>query len=181
MNKGYTDEMVQLSFVLVGEASGFRFQKGYRVCSWNVQCPFHTHVHTACSESVSGEKKRTVGLHQLLYLSAEVLPLPVRMLSDDEPSAGPATRNQKVASCQLLRCGIRHGAQADIQAFRPKVHGYFAGISGRFSFVAVIEDNGFFTVGYVTIYLFHLLSLLFSNKYMEEWVIFLYLQNSFFR
>lgn len=181
MNKGYTDEMVQLSFVLVGEASGFRFQKGYRVCSWNVQCPFHAHVHTACPESVSGEKKRTVGLYQLLYLSAEVLPLFVRMLSDDEPSAGPATRNQKVASCQLLRCGIRHGAQADIQAFRPKVHGYFAGISGRFSFVAVIEDNGFFTVGYVTIYLFHLLSLLFSNKYMEEWVILLYLQNSFFR
>ncbi len=156
MNKGYTDEMVQLSFVLVGEASGFRFQKGYRACLGNVQCPFHAHVHTACPESVSGEKKRTVGLHQLLYLPAEVLPLLVRMLSDDEPSAGPAARNQKVASCQLLRCGIRHGTQTDTQAFRPKVHGYFAGISGRFPFVAVIEDDGFSVVRKVTVYLFHL-------------------------
>lgn len=156
MNKGNVDEVVQLCLVLVSEASGFRFQKGYRACSWNAQCTFHAHVHAACPEPVSGKKKRAVGLYQLLYLPAEVLPLPVRMLSDDEPTASPAARNQEVAFCQLFRCGIRHGTQTDTQAFRPKVHGYFAGIGGRFPFVAVIEDDGFSVVRKVTVYLFHL-------------------------
>lgn len=51
------------------------------------------------------------------HLPAACTPFLVRVLSDDEPAARPASGDKEVCLVQLLSVKIRNGTQADVQPF----------------------------------------------------------------
>lgn len=51
------------------------------------------------------------------HLQAACTPFLVRVLSDDEPAARPASGDKEVRLVQLLDVKIRNGTQADVQPF----------------------------------------------------------------
>lgn len=118
-------------------------RKGYRGFPGNTQGFLHVPEHASCPEFISCKKQRSVRRHLSCHSSAAGFPLPVRVLSDDETAASPASRQQEIRFCQLLRVEIGNRAQADMQPFRPEIHCNLSGEKGCLSFVAIIQDSGF--------------------------------------